>query len=279
MKLDILTNKWIDIVFEQRNREYGAYEFRRDNSKNNFKAFVIGTLLFAFTIGAPLIISLIPKAETSTEEGMDVKMTTVKLTPKEEQQKKEEEKPKENTPPPPPPAPPVDVVKFVAPVVAPTNQVTEDIAKVDDTKDKLIGDQNIKGNKDAQLVIPITAVGTGDGPQVVEAPVEDNAVYGINDISEQPMFPGGMDKFLKYIANNFNVPETDEGINGKINVSFVVEKNGDLSNIRATKNLGPEVEKEAIRVLNKCANWKPGINSTGQPVRVSYTLPISIVGE
>ena len=122
MKLDIIKNQWLDIVFEGRNKIYGAYELRKANGKTTVKALIIGSLIFSAAVAAPLIASFLPESEEEVVNN-DIKIATVKLPPK-----KEEIKP--NQPPPPPPPPKVDQVKFVKPVVAKANEITEDPPKI-----------------------------------------------------------------------------------------------------------------------------------------------------
>ena len=106
MKLDLLNSQWLEIVFEGRNKKYGAYELRKSNSKTSTKAFIIGAIVFAFLVSLPMLAKLIP--DTSDDDAsLDKKIVTVKLPPKE--------KPKENLPPPPPPPRMRDQVKFVKP--------------------------------------------------------------------------------------------------------------------------------------------------------------------
>ena len=128
MKLDIFKNQWLEIVFEGRNKVYGAYELRKTNPKTTIKAFIIGSLVFGFLVSFPLLISLLPDA--TNNDTLDQKIVTVKLPPKE--------KPKENIPPPPPPPPKVDQVKFVKPVVAKAEEVTEEPPKVVEIKDHIV---------------------------------------------------------------------------------------------------------------------------------------------
>jgi protein TonB len=258
MKLDLLTQKWIDIVFEGRNKAYGAYELRKDNPKTTLRALLIGGFVFAFAVSAPMLYSLIP--DKSEDTSMDKKIVTIKLPPKEEQPK--------DLPPPPPPPPPVDQVKFVKPVVAKTEDVTEDPPKIEEIKDKKLGAETIKGDPDA----PLTVEPVGNGPsQVVE---EDNNIYNTAGIEVKPDFPGGIEKFYKFIGKNFQVPE-EEGLKGKVIVSFVVEKDGTLTDIKVLRDIGYGTGKEAIRVLKSCPKWNPG-EQNGKKVRVLYSLPISI---
>src|SRR6478735_1884610 len=152
MKLDLIKNQWIEIVFEGRNKLYGAYELRKSNRKTSMRALIIGSVLFSLAISAPLIASFLP--ESKEEENLDKKIVTIKLPPK----KKEEVKP--NLPPPPPPPPKIDQVKFVKPVVAKAEEVTEDPPKIEEIKDKKVGSENIKGDPNAAITID-EPVGTG----------------------------------------------------------------------------------------------------------------------
>ncbi|WP_264520535.1 energy transducer TonB [Flavobacterium sp. N1994] len=256
MKLDLFNKQWIDIVFEGRNKAYGAYELRQENSKITIRSLVIGAIVFALAVSAPLIISLIPDF-SKNEATLDQKIVTIKLPPKEQ--------PKD-LPPPPPPPPKVDQVKFVKPVVAKTDEVTEEPPKVEEIKDKKLGDETIKGDPDA----PLTVEPVGNGPSVVE---EDNNIYNTAGIEVKPDFPGGMQKFYGYIGRAYSAPE-DCG-SGKVFVTFVVEKDGSLTDIKVIREVCPGSGKEAIRVLKSCPKWNPG-EQNGKKVRVLYSLPISI---
>jgi protein TonB len=262
MKLDIIKNQWLDIVFEGRNKIYGAYELRKSNGKTTVKALVIGSLIFSFAIAAPLIASFLPDSKED-DVNNDIKIATIKLPPK-----KEVVKP--NTPPPPPPPPKVDQVKFVKPVVAKAEEVTEDPPKIVDLKDKKVGDQTIKGDPDAVLTVD-EPVGKGPVTEIIQ---EDNNVYNTAGIEVKPDFPGGMEKFYKFVGNNYKTPE-EEGLKGKVYVTFVVEKDGSLTDIKVLRDIGYGTGAEAIRVLKKCPRWTPG-EQNGKKVRVLYSLPITI---
>ena len=260
MKLDIFTNQWLDIVFEGRNKAYGAYELRKTNTKTAIRALILGAVVFAVAVSAPLILSLLPDS-SDADTTLDTKIVSIKLPPKKEEVKK-------NLPPPPPPPPKVDQVKFVKPVVAKADEVTEEPPKTIEIKDKKLGAETIKGDPDAELSVePV-----GNGPsQVVE---EDTQIYSTAGIEVKPDFPGGLDKFYKFVGNTYQTPE-EEGLKGKVYVTFVVEKDGSLTDIKVIRDIGYGTGKEAIRVLNKCPKWKPG-EQNGKPVRVLYSLPITI---
>jgi len=260
MKLDIFTNQWLDIVFEGKNKTYGAYELRKSNTKTTVRALIIGAVLFSVLVAAPLIMSLLPDS-SGDDDSLDTRIVTMKLPPKKEE-------PKKDLPPPPPPPPKVDQVKFVKPVVAKAEEVTEEPPKITEIKDKKLGNETIKGDPDAELTVePV-----GNGPAAVVE--EDNSIYNTAGIEVKPDFPGGMEKFYKFVGNNYQTPEED-GLKGKVYVTFVVEKDGSLTDIKVIRDIGYGTGKEAIRVLNKCPKWTPG-EQNGKKVRVLYSLPITI---
>nr|WP_294929825.1 energy transducer TonB [uncultured Flavobacterium sp.] len=263
MKLDIIKNQWLDIVFEGRNKIYGAYELRKSNTKTTVRALIIGSVIFSLAIAAPLIASFLPDSGEEIEDN-DIKITTVKLPPKP----KEPVKP--NLPPPPPPPPKVDQVKFVKPVVAKTEEITEEPPKIVELKEKKIGSETIKGDPDAVLTVD-EPVGKGPVAEIVQ---EDNNVYNTAGIEVKPDFPGGMEKFYKFVGNNYRTPE-EEGLKGKVYVTFVVEKDGSLTDIKVLRDIGYGTGAEAVRVLKKCPKWTPG-EQNGKKVRVLYSLPITI---
>ncbi|HEX9979502.1 MAG TPA: energy transducer TonB [Flavobacterium sp.] len=260
MKLDILTSQWVDIVFEGRNKLYGAYQLRMQNPKTTVRALIIGAVIFAFLVSTPLLAGLIPD-RTDEDPSLNKKIVTIKLPPKQEVPK--------NLPPPPPPPPKIDQVKFVKPVVAKAEEVVEEPPKIKEIVDKKLGDENIKGDPDAQLTVD--PVGTGPS-EVVE---EDNSVHNLAGIEVKPDFPGGVDKFREYIAKNYNTPE-DLPQGGRVFVSFVVEKDGTITDIKVLRDVGYGTGKEAIRVLKSVkTRWVPG-EQNGRKVRVLYQLPITV---
>lgn len=265
-KLDILKQEWIDVVFSSRNKAYGAYELRRDNSKNTVKALVIAIVLFVFIISLPTIINkikgLIPKPDQK------VKITDVVLLPPPpvDQTKK---------PPPPPPEPPkpkVDQVRFPPPVVKPDNEVREkEPPTVKELQVADPGQKDQKGDPNADIRID-EPVGNSDIKQVVEA--DPNQIF--TSVEQVPEFPGGLDKFGAYLGKSIRYPAVarENGTQGRVIVTFVVEKDGSLTDIKVTRGIGSGCDEEAVRVLKNSPKWKPGIQN-GRPVRVQYSVPIS----
>ena len=164
----------------------------------------------------------------------------------------------------------MDQVKFVKPVVAKADEVVEEIAEVKDLVDKNIGKESIKGNPDAELTVD-QPTGTGTVAAVVE---EDNTVYNTAGIEVKPDYPGAIVQFYALDQKNYQMPD-EEGLKGKVYVTFVVEKDGSLTDIKVLRDIGYGTGKEAIRVLKSTPKWNPG-EQNGKKVRCTYSLPISL---
>ena len=262
MKLDIFKSQWLDLVFEGRNKKYGAYELRKENPKTSLKALFIGAFIFALALASPLIIDMIPSSDEA-KNSLNEKVVLVNM-----------EKPKENLPPPPkppePPKPKIDEVKFVKPKVVEAKKVVEEIKTIEELKDKNIASKDQKGDKDAEIVIDQP---TGNAEK--DAEIVDNNVYSSAGIEVQPEFPGGVAGFAKYVQKNYRTPEVEQDLKGRVFVEFVVEKDGSLTDIKVIRDLGFGTGAEAIRMLKNAPKWKPGVQN-GKTIRVRYSLPIML---
>ncbi len=103
----------------------------------------------------------------------------------------------------------------------------------------------------------------------------EDKIYSFVAMENPPKFPGGMAKFYKFISQNIKYPDQakKDSIQGNVFISFVIEKNGSLTNIKVDRKLGYGTDEEAIRVLKLSPNWEPGTQD-GKPVRVKYNIPI-----
>ena len=119
------------------------------------------------------------------------------------------------------------------------------------------------------------ASGSGGGGEAVTPAVTNDPVNPAI-LDKLPEFPGGLAGFGKYVQKNYRVPEVDSDISGNVLVSFVVERDGSLTDIKVVRDLGYGTGKEAIRMLKSAPKWKPGIQN-GKAVRVAYNLPIRLV--
>lgn len=103
---------------------------------------------------------------------------------------------------------------------------------------------------------------------------DSEKIYTVNELDKKPEFKGGIEKFYKYVAKNFKMPE-EEGLSGKIIVEFIIEKDGSISNFEVVQDIGYGTSEEVTRVFKNCPKWEPGIID-GKLVRTSYRFPITI---
>ncbi|WP_276091192.1 energy transducer TonB [Pedobacter sp. JY14-1] len=264
-KIDLFKRDWLDVVFANKNKSYGAYELRQRSDANTTKSLLIASTVFVLAFLSPKIAELVKPAPPVEKEEKQVEVIVQPPPPVNPE-----------TPPPPPPQPPPpkqDQVKFPPPIVKPDELVRdEEPVTIEDLKKADPGQKTIAGDPDADIVI---ATAAGDGPKQA-AVVEDTKVYDFVSLESQPTFPGGMDKFYAYVQRAVKYPAMaqENNIQGKVFLSFVVEKDGSLTDIKVERKLGGGTDEEAIRVLKASPRWIPGIQN-GKKVRVKYNIPIS----
>lgn len=263
-KVDLEDSAWCEQVFEGRNKEYGAYELRKNYSRNMRNGNILAILFFTFSLAAPLIVNFI-FSEGEQDERVKVIQATELMAPP----------PVDKTaPPPPPPAepppPPVrSAIKFTPPVVKKDEEIRDEEPPpvVEDIKVEVAA-VTVEGDEDAPIDIEEPVIGEGN------AVVEEEAVYF--SVEEAPSFPGGMANIGKYIGKNLKYPTQarDAGIQGRVIVSFIVEKDGSVTDVKVLQGIGNGCDEEAIRVIKLMPPWTPG-KQNGKPVRVQYNLPIA----
>ncbi|KDN54344.1 energy transducer TonB [Flavobacterium seoulense] len=165
--------------------------------------------------------------------------------------------------------PTVVTATLATPVVEFTTATTN---PVDSTTDRLVVAGSGNGNGEGVL----NGTGTGSNSATGTSTGNGNELLMAETLDSKPQFPGGIEKFYRYIGNHFTSPVLDENRNVRIFVSFVVEKDGSMSNIKVLNKPGQALEKEAIRVLQSIkVKWTPGILNS-KPVRTAYNLPIVV---
>jgi protein TonB len=270
--VNIFGQQWIDMVFEGRNKNYGAYKLRAENPKVTTIALILGSVFFATAIGTPIILSSLKGDAVAQEEEVitKVEVAEIKELPKEEE-----------LPPPPPqvmvkqaPKSIVEEVKFKPLEAAKQEDVPEDPPKIEQFKQADPSSRNAEASPTGDINIGVAA---GDLDKGMEpTPGEDTGIYNSAGLQVQPEFPGGVAAFLSYVQKNFRIPEVDQDMTARIYVQFVVEKDGSLTGIKILRDPGYGLGKEAERVLKSVkTKWSPGIQN-GKPVRASYNLPITI---
>ncbi|AJA69032.1 Gram-negative bacterial TonB protein C-terminal [Myroides sp. A21] len=279
-KLNIFKKDWIDIVFEGRNKSYGAYQLRSENPKVTTVAFFAGMALFGIAIASPMLIDMAKGTfGVKNVEKYDVplEIKEIDLPPPVE----ELPPPPEDVPPPPPP--PVEEVKnvndtkkFVEPEVAKKEEVTEKLTTQEDLKDADPGVKDAKGDKEKGEIK--TGEGTGeadkDKKQEVSGDGDPNKVFVAVQVRAE--YPGGMAAFNKQFISRFRTPDIDSGVKRiQVIVQFIVEIDGSLTDIKVARDPGYGAGKEAVRVLKSMPKWKPAIQNN-RSVRSQFTLPITI---
>ncbi|TAH09664.1 MAG: energy transducer TonB [Sphingobacteriia bacterium] len=251
----ILTADFLDLIFDGRNKEYGAYDLRKTYNKRITYA-LIGTFIICALLLVGSIIANTAKKSKAEIIVQDVSLENV-------QQEKKPEPP----PPPPPPKqepPKVEITKFTPPKIVKDEEVKEDdeIKEVEKLEDTKIGAINQEGAKDDGIVAPPVETGTG----VVEAPkVEEDydKVFTVVQIAAE--FPGGLPAWSKYLERNLNrdLPVENGAPPGKytVVVSFIVSKDGSISDVVAENDPGYGTKAEAVRVITKGPKWKPAVQN------------------
>lgn len=267
-KLNIFKKEWLDVVFAGRNQAYGAYVLRRVGPAMTTKSLIIGVAIFVVGVNIPSIVKLFGKEDEaqSVERIIETEVTLSEPPPVDEA-----------TPPPPPPVEPppprVDQVRMPPPVVVEASKVKdEEPPTVEELKKADPGPKTIEGDPTADIRIDLP-VGEGPKDQQVTESVGANHIFEAVEVQPQP--PGGMAAFLKYVGQTYQYPAQAEaqGATGRVILTFVVERDGSLTDIKIVRDLKYGTGEEAVRVLKAAKKWSPGIQN-GRPVRVQFTLPI-----
>lgn len=272
-KINIYETGWLNMVFEGRNKRYGAYQLRTENPKTTLRALFSALFLIGGAVAIPVAVNyFLPKNEVAEviPESPDV-ITPVDLTPLPP--KEEPEKPKE-LPGTSKPITDQKVIKYVNFVTTEKDKAKEDVPTNKELEGAQIGQVNNDG--------PNTS---GNALEATPKPIENeggngasgNTVETTATLEKQPLYPGGLGKFVKDVTEKFKTPELEtDSKTLKVLVNFVVEKDGTLTNIKVLRDPGHNLGKEALRVLNSMkTKWSPGYKN-GVPVRTSFNLPIVI---
>ena len=271
-KIDLISGEWTDIVFTGRNQSYGAYKLRKGTGKRN-----VISIIAVITLAVLCQIGLTIKKAADAEAARRAAMTqAVELSQLEQPKKKAEVKQKQIK------VEPERVVeqvkssiKFTAPVIKKDSEVKpEDELK---TQDQLmetktaIGSFDVKGNDDAngEVLKAKEVIAQPEPPKV-----EETKVFDV--VEQMPSFPGGNAALMSYLSQNTKYPVVaqENGVQGRVVVSFVVERDGSITDVRVVRSVDPSLDKEATRVVKSMPNWIPG-KQNGSTVRVKYNVPVS----
>ena len=277
-EVDLSSREWCDLVFEGKNKDFGAYVIRTDSPKRHNKAVLytlIGAILFGLlTWGIVKTNQYLEErrlAEQGEQEEVLIDMSQDAEEPEEQQERLEQPKPE---------VLPEEVLKSVK--VTELQIVEDDKVKKEDeikTQDELKETETAFGQKDNEKGTEDRNVTRTLKEEVVvekkeEKPVEKKEEI-FKSVEQMPQFPGGEAALMKYLSSHINYPPmaAENNVQGRVVVQFVVDKTGKVGEVKVVRSVDKDLDKEAIRVVKLLPKFTPG-RQNGQPVRVWYTLPV-----
>lgn len=270
-KIDLISNEWADLVFQGRNKVYGAYQLRRGTSKRNIVSMIFVAAVAAVAyLGLAAYNSYQEAQKAKFEAEMEASLLDAK---KEAKVEKKTETPKVEQ------VQKVEKVKssiaFTPPVIKKDSEVKpeEEMKTQDELKETktAIGAFDVKGNDDAGGTV-LKAVEEIAAPEPPKHEEEQNKIFEV--VEQQPQFPGG--SVNGWLADHIKYPvvAAENGISGRVVVQFVVERDGSVSQVTVVRGVDPSLDKEAQRVISSMPKWIPG-KQNGQAVRSRFTVPVT----
>jgi len=258
-KIDLTSFEWRELVFQGKNKEYGAYKLRSDSDRRHNIAMIIIAVVAFVGFSLPKLIEL------ATPKQREVSVEVMKMSTLDKAEVKNDVKKVQPVEPPPALK---SSIKFTAPIIKKDEEVKEEYKSQEVlTNTKVaISIADVKGNDEKGKDI-------ADVKQAVTQ-IEEDHVYQV--IEQMPQYPGGESELMSYIAKNLKYPviAQENGIQGKVILRFVVSKSGVVDKIEVVRSLDPACDKEAVRVVKTLQRWIPG-KQNGVNVSVYYTLPIA----
>ena len=271
-KIDLISRDWTEMVFEGRNKEYGAYRLRKNAGKRNLYS-LITIFIAALAIWGGISLVKFVESRTKSVAQTSVAELSALNQPKKKAEVKQQKKVKLEQP-----EKVVErvksSVKFTAPVIKKDDEVKpEDELKTQDelmSTKTAIGALDVKGNDDANgEVLKIK--------EAVAQPEPKPEVEKVFDVVEQmPSFPGGPSALMEWLSNNVKYPVVaqENVVQVRVVVSFVVERDGSITDVKVVRGVDPSLDREASRVVRAMPRWIPG-KQNGSAVRVKYNVPVA----
>ncbi len=278
-EVDLSSREWCDLVFEGKNKDFGAYVIRTDSPKRHNKAVlytiigavIFGLLAFGF-VKANQYLEERRLAEQGEQEEVLIDMSQDAEEPEPENERVEQPKPE---------VLPEEVLKSVK--VTELQIVEDDKVKKEDeikTQDELKETETAFGQKDNEKGTEDRNVTRTLKEEVVvekkeEKPVEKKEEI-FKSVEQMPQFPGGEAALMKYLSSHINYPPmaAENNIQGRVVVQFVVDKTGKVGEVKVVRSVDKDLDKEAVRVCKSLPKFTPG-RQNGQAVSVWYTLPVT----
>jgi len=272
---NLYRTEWLNLVFKNRNQSYGAYELRSQSASNTLRALFIAAPLFILLFASPKIYSLIKGERTvdnslPTSRIVELERPPIVEIPKPleqiEQPKSEPIKEK------------IKMVKLPSNPVVVNKPLIVEPPTVDEMENAVVGPVTQTGKETNLTSLPAEGDGNGAGAGAGAGSGSgtEETIYDGTSVEIYPDFEGGMKGWEKYLRRNLRYPydAQEQNKQGKVFISFVVEKDGSISNVTLVRGVHKSLDEEAARVIKKSPKWKPGIQN-GRAVRVRYNMPVS----
>lgn len=264
-KIDLTSEAWCNLVFEGKNKQYGAYRMRQESGRRHTTALLVTLLIAAVGFSLPALMKMVVKQ--NTQDAMVEVTTLTKLPPAEVKNNDVIKKP--DLPPPPPLK---STIKFTPPVIKKDEEVREE--------DEIKSQEELTQAKTAISIADVKGNDEVNGADIAdlreiaqEAPVEEDKPF--ISVEQMPQFPGGMDAMIKYIYSHIRYPQIalENGIQGRVTLQFVVGTDGNITDIKVLAGIDRVCNEEAVRVIESMPRWIPG-KQNGKAVRVLFTVPV-----
>lgn len=267
----ILSSDILDLLFEDRNKAYGAYELRKTYRKRLSIALICTAVIALLALGGSLLASSLKKKDSGKVEVRELTLTELK--------QQEEKKPEPPPPPPPKQEPPkVEMTKFTPPKIVKDEEVKEEEKppEVEELEKTKIDVQSQEGIKDEGLAPTIV----DEGKAVIEEKKEEDENTVFTKVEVEASFKGGEKEWKRFLERNLeaNVPVDNGAPEGTytVVVQFIVNKEGKISDVKSLTSHGHGMEEEAMRVIKKGPDWIPAIQN-GRNVKAYRKQPITFV--
>ena len=274
-KIDLYDPKWVDLVFAGKNQGYGAYKLRKGTSGRNIKALVI-LIIAAALVGGFLAWKVIQQKNAEQQQAY---MEAMQLAQLQQEAKKQEKTKQEQVKPKVEPKKEIPVAretqKFVAPVIKKDELVkeTNQMKQMDQLDAKIaVGTETHEGAKDRTIEAVRNDIAVATPPP---APKEEVTQKVFDVVEVMPSFPGGQGALIQYLNSHVKYPVVaqENGIQGRVTISFVVERDGSITDVKVARSVDPSLDKEAARVVSSMPRWTPG-KQNGSAVRVKFNVPV-----
>ena len=272
-QIDLTRNGWCDLIFEGRNKEYGAYKLRTQTGKRNLKAIITIAILAALCIILFYIKAGYDAYQAAHAKNENVTEISALNQPKKKEAKVERkvqvEEKKEVV------KEVKSSIKFTAPVIKKDADVKpEEEMKTQDQIMQTNTALDVKGNSDQGEILKVTQRVETEPVKAEPKPEVENKVFDV--VEQMPSFPGGPSALMQYLSSNIKYPVVaqENGVQGRVVVSFVVERDGSITDVQVARSVDPSLDREAQRVVRNMPRWIPG-KQNGQAVRVKYNVPVA----